>query len=53
MADRLESTTIEVPTVLRDRLKRFRVHPRQAMHEVIEAAIDFYEDARRQANPEA
>lgn len=44
MADRIESTTVEVPTVLRDRLVRLRIHPRQAFHEVIEEALDVYED---------
>jgi len=44
MANRLDFTTLEAPTVLRDRLMRLRSHPRQAMYEVIEDALDVYED---------
>jgi hypothetical protein len=44
MANRIDSTTVEVPTVLRDRLARRRVHPRQAMHEIIEDALDVLDD---------
>ena len=51
MADRIESTTVEVPTVLRDRLARLRGHPRQAMHEVIEEALDVYEDLLAEGKP--
>jgi hypothetical protein len=46
MSNRVDFTTIEVPVVLRDRLLRLRVHHRQGMHEVVEAALDFWEDAR-------
>lgn len=42
-----DSTTIEIPIVLRDRLLRFKRHERQAFHEVLEAALDYYEDSLR------
>ena len=44
MASTIDSTTIEVPVVLRDLLARHRLHPRQAYHEVIEAAVDYWLD---------
>jgi hypothetical protein len=53
MADRVESTTVEVPTVLRDRLARRRIHPRQAMHEIIEEALDVIEDLESGARVKA
>lgn len=42
-----DSTTIELPVVLRDRLAQFKRHERQAFHEVLEEALDFFEDAQR------
>lgn len=41
------STTIEVPVPLRDRLAQHRIHPRQAYHEVIGAALDALEVRER------
>jgi hypothetical protein len=41
-----DSTTIELPVVLRDRILRLKRHERQACHEVVEEALDFFEDAR-------
>ncbi|HLE47004.1 MAG TPA: nucleotidyltransferase domain-containing protein [Candidatus Thermoplasmatota archaeon] len=35
----MKSTTIEIPIDLRNRLQRLKRHPRQAYHEVIEAAL--------------
>ena len=46
-----DAVVIEVPLTLRDRLARFKVHERQAFHEVVEAALDFYEDARPSPAP--
>jgi hypothetical protein len=40
-----DNTVIEVPVVLRDRLARLRLHPRQAYFEVIEEALEFWEEA--------
>jgi hypothetical protein len=51
MGNRIDSTTVEVPTVLRDRLARRRVHPRQAMHEIIEDALDVLDDLESVARP--
>ena len=45
MARTKDAVVIEVPLTLRDRLARFKVHDRQAFHEVVEAALDFYEDS--------
>jgi predicted transcriptional regulator len=42
-----DATTIELPNVLRDRLARLKLHERQAFHEVIEEALDVYEDLLR------
>jgi hypothetical protein len=39
-----DMTAIEVPAILRDRLFRMKRHERQACYEVIEAALDFYDD---------
>jgi hypothetical protein len=39
-----DNTVIEIPIVLRDRLARQRQHPRQAYYEVIEAALDVWDD---------
>jgi hypothetical protein len=41
------NTVIEVPIVLRDRLAAWRIHPRQAYFEVIEEALDVWEDLVR------
>lgn len=49
MANRIDFTTVEVPTVLRDRLARLRIHPRQAFYELIEDALDVVEDLERPA----
>jgi hypothetical protein len=46
-----DNTVIEVPVVLRDRLARHRIHPRQAYYEVIEDALDFWEDVHRGLRP--
>ncbi|MBI2078879.1 MAG: nucleotidyltransferase domain-containing protein [Euryarchaeota archaeon] len=43
----MKSTTIEIPVELRDRLRRLKQHPRQAYHEVIEAALVRGEAAAR------
>ncbi|MFA5943938.1 MAG: hypothetical protein WC876_05685 [Candidatus Thermoplasmatota archaeon] len=40
-----DATSIEIPIVLRDRIVRLKRHERQACHEVIEEALDFFEDA--------
>jgi hypothetical protein len=53
MANRIDFTTVEVPVVLRDRLARRRIHERQAMHEVIEEALDLIEDVERDARVKA
>lgn len=51
MANRIDYKTVEVPTVLRDRLLRRRAHPRQAMYEIIEDALDFLDDAEWPIRP--
>ncbi|MEK6976585.1 MAG: hypothetical protein AABY18_09615 [Candidatus Thermoplasmatota archaeon] len=48
-----DATTIELSVVLRDRLLRLKVHERQACHEVIEEALDVYEDLLREGTPRA
>jgi predicted DNA-binding protein len=48
-----DATAIELPVVLRDRLARLKVHERQAFHEVIEQALDVYEDLLRGGRPSA
>jgi hypothetical protein len=35
---------VAVPAVLRDRLALRRIHHRQAMHEIIEDALDYLEE---------
>lgn len=45
----LTSTTLEIPVALRDRLRRLKSHPRQAYHEVIDAALEVYEKGVRGA----
>lgn len=44
-----DATSIELPVVLRDRLIRLKIHDRQACYEVIEEALDVYEDCLRGA----
>ncbi|MFO1533308.1 MAG: nucleotidyltransferase family protein [Thermoplasmatota archaeon] len=39
----MESTTLELPAAVRDRLRRLKSHPRQAYHEVISRALDALE----------
>lgn len=39
-----DNTLLELPIVLRDRLAAQRLHPRQAYYEVIEAALDVWDD---------
>lgn len=48
-----DATAIELPMVLRDRLARLKVHDRQAFHEVVEEALDVYEDLLRDGRPRA
>lgn len=42
-----DATSIELPIVLRDRLVRLKRHERQACYEIVEEALDFWEDAAR------
>jgi len=44
MGNAHDQVNIAIPVVLRDRLASFRLHPRMAMHQVIEEALDFWED---------
>jgi len=39
----MDSTTLELPSKVRDRLRRLKTHPRQAYHEVITRALDALE----------
>ena len=39
-----DNVVIEVPIVLRDRLAAGRQHPRQAYYEILEAALDLWDD---------
>ena len=39
MAQSRDAVNIEVPVVLRDLIAHHRLHPRQALHEVIEDAV--------------
>ena len=36
-------TTIEIPIVLRDRLRRGKAHQQQAYYELIRAALDYWD----------
>jgi hypothetical protein len=36
---------IDIPVVLRDALARHRLHPRMALHEVIEEALHAWEES--------
>jgi hypothetical protein len=40
-----DSTLVELPVALRDLIARQRLHPRQALHEVIEEAFMFWEES--------
>lgn len=40
----IDMTTIEIPVVLRDRLRFLKAHPHQAYYELLENAIDYWED---------
>lgn len=48
---RPDHTTIEVPTILRDRLAAMRIHPRQALYELVEDALDVWDDLEAAAAP--
>lgn len=37
--------TIEVPNVLRDRIRGHRLHPRQPFYEIIEEALLWWEES--------
>ena len=41
-----DMVSVAMPVVLRDRLAALRVHPRQAFYEVVEDALDWFEDAK-------
>jgi hypothetical protein len=45
MATTKDSVLVEIPVVLRDLMARRRLHPRQALHEVIEEAFLFWEES--------
>jgi hypothetical protein len=51
MAIRSEFATVELPIPLRDRLADMRIHPRQAMYEIIENALDFWDDHESMVRP--
>lgn len=38
------ATLVEMPIPLRDLIARQRLHPRQALHEIVEEAILFWQD---------
>ncbi|HUR61464.1 MAG TPA: hypothetical protein VM286_03765 [Candidatus Thermoplasmatota archaeon] len=40
-----DCVTLEVPNVLRDRLREHRLHPRQPLYEIVEEALSFWEEA--------
>jgi hypothetical protein len=44
MASAQDMRCIDLPIVLRDRLARGREHHRQADYELIEAALDYWDD---------
>jgi hypothetical protein len=44
MAQAQDQVNVAMPNVLRDRLAGHRLHPRMALHEVIEEALDFWEE---------
>ncbi len=39
-----DTVQVLMPNVLRDRLAELRLHPRQPMYEIIEAALDYWEE---------
>lgn len=45
MADRRDYATIELPVMLRDRLKRHLRHPRQPCHDFVEDLLDHWLDS--------
>ena len=45
MARAKDCVTIEVPSVLRDRIRTHRLHPRQPFHEIIEEALEWWENS--------
>lgn len=40
-----DMTTVDIPAALRDLIARHRRHDRQALHEIIEDAFFFWEEA--------
>ena len=44
MAQARDSVNVAMPNVLRDGLLGLRLHPRMAMYEVVEEALDFWEE---------
>lgn len=45
MAQARDHVNVTMPNVLRDRLAGLRLHPRMALYEVVEEALDFWQDA--------
>ncbi|HUR62648.1 MAG TPA: hypothetical protein VM286_09830 [Candidatus Thermoplasmatota archaeon] len=45
MATTRDAVLVELPNALRDLIARHRLHPRQALHEVIEEAFLFWEES--------
>lgn len=45
MPNPVDTVNVVMPVVLRDRLARHRLHPRQPLYEVIEDALHSWEDA--------
>jgi len=43
MVQAQDQVNVAMPTVLRDRIASHRLHPRMAMYEVVEEAVDFWE----------
>lgn len=43
MVQAKDHVNVAMPNVLRDRIKASRLHPRMALYEVIEEAIDYWE----------
>ena len=44
MTNRLDFKSIDFPTVVYERLKEGRLHHRQALWELVEAALDYWDD---------
>lgn len=40
-----DHVSVDMPNVLRDRIARLRLHPRMALYEVIEEALEYWETA--------